>query len=288
MSQIQAKGIVCRIAFLLPTLLVNACGSMNVMEPSQAPTPELADTVWKLVLLDNSLAEGIRPTLHFRPDGRADGTTGCVPYFGFVSLSGEQIRFTDLQVTPEAERRYRCESRFEEQQERFLRALKESRFARVQQERLLLLDAGDRTLALLEREHTPSAKTGVAVASIALPGPNAYASAFPGADTATSQAPQSSRPYAANDPLAGMELVALTPSLGQYFGTQSGVLVTRVLAGNVYGLMEGDVILSINGRQPANGAHAFRILSQYRPGDTLDLQVMRQHQRVQLSITLTD
>jgi len=51
--------------------------------------------------------------------------------------------------------------------------------------------------------------------------------------------------------IGGAELTELNPALGEYFGTDSGVLVVRVPRGSPAeraGLAPGDVILSINGR----------------------------------------
>lgn len=64
----------------------------------------------------------------------------------------------------------------------------------------------------------------------------------------------------------GMELAEISPGLGQYFGTNQGVLVIRVPRdGEFLKLQDGDVILSIDGRVPEDGSHAARILRSYRP-----------------------
>jgi type II secretory pathway component PulC len=60
----------------------------------------------------------------------------------------------------------------------------------------------------------------------------------------------------------------------------------RAPADNFFGLKEGDVVLSVNGRQPASGEHAVRILGSYQPRETLHFELMRQHQPVSYQITL--
>ncbi len=87
---------------------------------------------------------------------------------------------------------------------------------------------------------------------------------------------------------AGMELAALTPTLGKYFGTEDGVLVIRSPSNDAFGLQDGDVILSIDGRKPRNGAHATRILGSYQPGERITLRIMRQRKPMSLSIRLPD
>jgi hypothetical protein len=87
----------------------------------------------------------------------------------------------------------------------------------------------------------------------------------------------------------GMELAELSPALGQYFGTSKGVLVVRVPhEGDFLKLQDGDVILSIDGRVPENGAHATRILRSYQPGEKIQLKIMRQKKPLDLEGTLPE
>ncbi len=87
----------------------------------------------------------------------------------------------------------------------------------------------------------------------------------------------------------GMELAELSPALGQYFGTSKGVLVVRVPHdGDFLKLQDGDVILSIDGRVPENGAHATRILRSYQPGEKIQLKIMRQKKSLDLEGTLPE
>jgi len=89
-------------------------------------------------------------------------------------------------------------------------------------------------------------------------------------------------------PLMDMELATLTPRLGSYFGTDKGVLVVRAPANDALKLEDGDVILAIDGRQPASGSHATRILGSYQPGEKVRLRVLREHKTLEFEATLPD
>jgi len=80
------------------------------------------------------------------------------------------------------------------------------------------------------------------------------------------------------------ELVALTPKLGRYFGTEKGLLVVRAPQDERLKLEEGDVIVDIDGRVPESAAHASRILASYEKGEKLRLNVLRMKQKVTLEI----
>src|ERR1700722_19177850 len=84
----------------------------------------------------------------------------------------------------------------------------------------------------------------------------------------------------AHGSVAGMELATLTPQLGAYFGTDKGVLVLRAPKNATFNLQDGDVILSIDGREPTSGSHATRILASYQAGEKVKLDVMRQKKKM--------
>jgi S1-C subfamily serine protease len=86
--------------------------------------------------------------------------------------------------------------------------------------------------------------------------------------------------------MRSLELVALTPKLGQYFGTERGLLVVRAADASGLPLEEGDVLQTIDGRTPENPAHAFRILRSYQPGEKVKLGVLRQRKALALEATL--
>ena len=79
-----------------------------------------------------------------------------------------------------------------------------------------------------------------------------------------------------------MELVALSPGLGEYFETREGVLVVRAPGDTTLGLEDGDVILDIAGRRPTDPGHVIRILRSYAPGERLVMTVIRKGRRQQL------
>ena len=82
-----------------------------------------------------------------------------------------------------------------------------------------------------------------------------------------------------------MELVELTPELGAYFSTDSGILVVRAPSDEALDvLMDGDVILQIGGRTPNGTAHALRILASFESGETLELEIMRDQDRQTLEV----
>ncbi len=84
------------------------------------------------------------------------------------------------------------------------------------------------------------------------------------------------------------ELVALTPKLGEYFGTDKGLLVVRAPDDTRLKLEEGDVILDIDGRTPSSPSHALRILSSYQGGEKLRLNVMRAKKKLSFDITVPE
>lgn len=84
------------------------------------------------------------------------------------------------------------------------------------------------------------------------------------------------------------ELVPLTPKLGQYFGADKGLLVVRAPTDSRLKLEDGDVIVDIDGRTPANTTHAFRILGSYQAGEQMKLNVLRQKKRMSVEITIPD
>jgi C-terminal processing protease CtpA/Prc len=88
--------------------------------------------------------------------------------------------------------------------------------------------------------------------------------------------------------ISGMELATLTPGLGSYFGVDKGVLVLRAPSDDRYKLEDGDVILSIDGREPTSGTHATRILRSYQPGEKLTLRIMRDRKAQNVEVALPE
>lgn len=89
-----------------------------------------------------------------------------------------------------------------------------------------------------------------------------------------------------NQPWGEMQLVPLTAGLGQYFGTDKGLLVVHAPTHDPLELRDGDVILSIGGREPGSPPHAMRILRSYAPGETVRFDIMRKGKPLKLSVKL--
>jgi C-terminal processing protease CtpA/Prc len=84
------------------------------------------------------------------------------------------------------------------------------------------------------------------------------------------------------------ELVPMTPKLGQYFGTDTGLLVVRAPDDSRLKLEDGDVIVDIDGRTPASPSHALRILSSYQSGEKLKLNILRMKKRMSFEVTVPE
>jgi len=100
--------------------------------------------------------------------------------------------------------------------------------------------------------------------------------------------PPMNRFFMVQGPLSNMELATLTPQLGKYFGTDTGVLVVRAPPDGTLKLEDGDVILAIDGREPTSGSHATRILGSYQPGEKVSLKILRQHKTMDLQTTVPE
>ena len=85
-----------------------------------------------------------------------------------------------------------------------------------------------------------------------------------------------------------MEVVELTEGLGRYFGTDEGLLIIRAPESNAFQLQDGDVITSIDGREPSSVNHCMRILGSYAPGETLVLNIMRDRREMEIEIEMPD
>lgn len=90
----------------------------------------------------------------------------------------------------------------------------------------------------------------------------------------------------AGSALGDLELVELNEGLGRYFGTDKGLLVVSAPKSGAMKLQEGDVIQSIDGREPKGVRHAMRILGSYQSGEKLELGIMRNKKKVTLEIEI--
>lgn len=85
-----------------------------------------------------------------------------------------------------------------------------------------------------------------------------------------------------------MELVMLTERLGNYFGTDEGLLIVRAPKNEDLKLQDGDVIQSIDGRKPTSVNHAMRILGSYQGGESVTIDIMRDKRKQSITIDVPD
>jgi S1-C subfamily serine protease len=85
-----------------------------------------------------------------------------------------------------------------------------------------------------------------------------------------------------------LELTNISEPLGEYFNTDRGLLVLRAPTDNPLTLKDGDVILSIDGREPRSPTHALRILRSYQPGERVEIEIMRKRRKSTLEVTMPE
>ena len=85
-----------------------------------------------------------------------------------------------------------------------------------------------------------------------------------------------------------MEMVSLTGELGEYFGTDKGILIVRAPHDPQIPLKDGDVILRIDGRTPTSPGHALRILRSYQGGEHLSIDIVRKQHPMTLDVALQE
>ena len=86
--------------------------------------------------------------------------------------------------------------------------------------------------------------------------------------------------------LGDLELVELNAGLGRYFGTDKGLLVVTAPKSDAFELRDGDVIQTIDGREPKDVRHAMRILRSYQPGEKLKLGIMRDKKKLTIDVEI--
>jgi heat shock protein HslJ len=275
-----------RIAGIASVALLVLAGACSSTAPARSTAPhpgELGGTQWAALLIDDqAVPHANPPTIEFGSTVTVRGYAGCNSYFGEVRISARSMRFLDV-----GQHLVGCEPRSMEQEQRFMAALVAVRSYRLESGRLVLLDAKKIERLLLDQRFPERmALNGPprATRSIVLPpAADAYASsvepAGPLGSVASISEPRSASTF-------GLELVTLTAGLGEYFGAEHGALVVRAPSENVFTLKEGDVIVAVNGRQPANGAHGLRILGSYRRSESLHIELIRKHQPLAFDITL--
>jgi S1-C subfamily serine protease len=94
--------------------------------------------------------------------------------------------------------------------------------------------------------------------------------------------------HAFNARWGDMEMVTLTSGLGEYFGTDSGILIVRAPKDPEIKLQDGDVIQRIDGRTPSSPGHALRILRSYQGGEKLSLEIVRKQRPMTIDVELSE
>lgn len=81
-------------------------------------------------------------------------------------------------------------------------------------------------------------------------------------------------------PLGNMEFAPINPDLGRYFGVTDGILVLSVPDSSPLALKAGDVVLTVGDRKPNSVSKLLGILQTYDDGESVTLDVMREHKHV--------
>ena len=85
-----------------------------------------------------------------------------------------------------------------------------------------------------------------------------------------------------------LELAPMNEELGEYFGTNEGVLVIRGPGDESLGVRGGDVILEIGGRMVKSPEHAMRILRSYDADEELLITIVRHQSTETLQATVPE
>ena len=104
--------------------------------------------------------------------------------------------------------------------------------------------------------------------------------------------PAGGAPFSMPDPRDPRQLVGfeidLVERLCQYFGAKEGVLVVHAPDEGAIKLQDGDVIVRIGERKPANPEQVLRILRSYEPGESFKLEVLRNRKTVALEVKVPE
>lgn len=84
----------------------------------------------------------------------------------------------------------------------------------------------------------------------------------------------------------GLRVADLNPALGEYFGTEEGVLVLEVPEGSTLGIRPGDVIQAVGGRTVDEGEDVHRILRSYEGGEEVRFLVRRNGRELTVTGTM--
>jgi putative lipoprotein len=123
-------------------ITVNFAGRIETPEP--APPPIL-DVTWQAeVLAGKPVLRGPAPSLSIARDQRAGGRGGCNSWFAQAAMNGEALAFSAVAAT-----RMACLSdEMNAQEQSFFAALAATRFWKLRDDRLVLVDAAGAELAM--------------------------------------------------------------------------------------------------------------------------------------------
>jgi S1-C subfamily serine protease len=86
-----------------------------------------------------------------------------------------------------------------------------------------------------------------------------------------------------------VELIELDEELGWYFGVQEGLLIVSAPNDDLeLDLRSGDVIVAVDGREPASQTQLMRILRSYEEGETMEISIMRQRESMTVDVTVPE
>ena len=74
----------------------------------------------------------------------------------------------------------------------------------------------------------------------------------------------------------GVEFIDLNPELGEYFGSESGVLVVEVAEESTLGLVAGDVVLAVGAREAETVGRLLRLIRSYDEDEPIRFRIIRQ------------
>jgi S1-C subfamily serine protease len=73
----------------------------------------------------------------------------------------------------------------------------------------------------------------------------------------------------------GVEFIDLNPELGEYFGSDTGVLVVDVDENSTLGLMAGDVVLAVGAREADSVGRVLRLIRSYDEDEPIQFRIIR-------------
>ena len=73
----------------------------------------------------------------------------------------------------------------------------------------------------------------------------------------------------------GVEFIDLNPELGEYFGSDTGVLVVEVDENSMLGLMAGDVVLAVGAREAETVGRVLRLIRSYDEDEPIRFRIIR-------------